>query len=51
MSVLSYLSFYLPSLMLRDPIINERNELNPNYTTTRKYTQAIINIVINSTVI
>ena len=48
---LTYLLSYLPSLLLKDLLSNERNELSPNYTTTRKYTQAIVNIVINSDVL
>ena len=47
---LTYLLSYLPSLLLKDLLSNERNELSPNYTTTRKYTQAIVNIAINSDV-
>ena len=37
--------------MLKDQIRSEQNERNFNYTTTRKYTQVIVNIVINSDVI
>ena len=47
---LTYLLSYLPSLLLKDLLSNERNELSPNYTTIRKYTQAIVNIAINSDV-
>ena len=46
----TYLPSYLPSLLFKDLLRNERNKLSPNNTTTRKYTQTIVNIAINNDV-
>ena len=46
----TYLPSYIPSLLLKDLLRNKRHELSHNYITTRKYTQTIVNIAINSDV-